>query len=339
MNILISCYSFYPSVGGLEEVNALLARAFVARGHAVKVMTMTRSTEPDNDTFDIMREPGTSDLVRAIRWCDVFLQANVSFRLGWPNFFLRRPWVISLHGNLDAEEGRDGIFSWKSRLKRLSLFVADRVISVSRAVAIRTFPQALVIGNPYRTDVFQHRPDAARPYDLVFLGRLVSDKGVHILIDALALLGERDLRPSLLIIGGGPEESALRERCRTYNLTTQVTFAGVRRGEELVEHLNKCRIMVIPSVWEDPSPIVTLEGIACGCVVVAANAGGLPDAVGPCGLIFAKGDAGDLANVLSGLLANEERIRALRLGAADYLFAHRPEAVADNYLRALAGVS
>ena len=217
--------------------NALLARAFVARGHAVKVMTMTRSTEPDNDTFDIMREPGTSDLVRAIRWCDVFLQANVSFRLGWPNFFLRRPWVISLHGNLDAEEGRDGIFSWKSRLKRLSLFVADRVISVSRAVAIRTFPQALVIGNPYRTDVFQHRPDAARPYDLVFLGRLVSDKGVHILIDALALLGERDLRPSLLIIGGGPEESALRERCRTYNLTTQVTFAGVRRGEELASSI------------------------------------------------------------------------------------------------------
>ena len=46
-----------------------------------------------------------------------------------------------------------------------------------------------------------------------------------------------------------------------------------------------------------------------------------------------------IANVLSGLLANEERIRALRLGAADYLFAHRPEAVADNYLRALAGVS
>ena len=56
MNILISCYSFYPSVGGLEEVNALLARAFVARGHAVKVMTMTRSTEPDNDTFEIMRD-------------------------------------------------------------------------------------------------------------------------------------------------------------------------------------------------------------------------------------------------------------------------------------------
>ena len=58
MNILISCYSFYPSVGGLEEVNALLARAFVARGHAVKVVTMTRSTEPDNDTFDIMRGAG-----------------------------------------------------------------------------------------------------------------------------------------------------------------------------------------------------------------------------------------------------------------------------------------
>ena len=225
----------------------------------------------------------------------MFLQANVSFRLGWPNFFIRHPWVISLHGNLDAEEGRDGIFSWKSRLKRLSLFTADRVIAVSRAVAIRTFPQALVIGNPYRTDVFRDRPDAARPYDLVFLGRLVSDKGVHLLIDALALLGEQDIRPSLLIIGGGPEESALRERCRTYNLTTQVTFAGVRHGKDLVEHLNKCRVMVIPSVWEEPFGIVALEGIACGCVVVAANVGGLPDAVGPCGLIFAKGDATDLA--------------------------------------------
>jgi len=131
MRILLATYAFFPNVGGLEEVNALLAEAFVARGHAVKIVTMTPAGQPDTSAYEILRRPKVAELIRAIRWCDVFLQANVGFRLGWPNFLIRRPWVIALHGNLDAEEGRDGVFAWKSRVKRLSLHNASRVVAVS----------------------------------------------------------------------------------------------------------------------------------------------------------------------------------------------------------------
>jgi glycosyltransferase involved in cell wall biosynthesis len=260
------------------------------------------------------------------------LQANVGIRLGWPNFLIRRPWVIALHGNLDAEEARDGVFAWKSRVKRLSLHNVSRVVAVSGAVARRTFPTARIVGNPYRKTLFRTLPNTERRYDLVFLGRLVSDKGLAVLIDALPLLGRANLRPSLLVIGGGPEESALRERCRAQGVETQVTFAGVQRSEALVSLLNRSTIMVIPSVWEEPFGIVALEGIACGCVVVAAESGGLPEAVGPCGTIFPKGDRDALAAALASLLRDEEKIQQLREHADAHLAQYDPNAVAERYL-------
>ena len=335
MRILLATYAFFPSVGGLEEVNALLAEAFVARGHAVKIVTMTPAGQPDTSAYEILRRPKVAELIRAIRWCDVFLQANVGFRLGWPNFLIRRPWVIALHGNLDAEEGRDGVFAWKSRVKRLSLHNASRVVAVSEAVARRTFPGAHVLGNPYRKSLFRRLPSEVRQYDLVFLGRLVSDKGLDVLIEALPLLERVNLRPSLLVVGGGPDEGPLRERCRAYGIEAQVTFAGVQRGEALVSLLNRSSIMVVPSVWEEPFGIVALEGIACGCVVVAAESGGLPEAVGPCGIMFPKGDRDALAATLASLLRDDGKVRQLRAHADAHLARYDPDAVAERYLDSL----
>lgn len=338
MKILLATYAFYPSVGGLEEVNALLAEAFVARGHEVKILTMTPAEEPDASAYEILRRPKLGELIGALRWSDVFLQANVGFRLGWPNFLIRRPWVIALHGNLDSEEGRDGVFAWKSRVKRFSLRRASRVVAISEAVARRTFPGARVLGNPYRKSSFRRLPSAAPRYDLVFLGRLVSDKGLDVLIDALPLLQRLNLGPSLLVIGGGPDEGALRERCRARGVEAQATFAGIQRGEALVSLLNCSAIMVVPSVWEEPFGIVALEGIACGCVVVAAASGGLPEAVGPCGITFAKGDPAALAAALASLLRDDGKIRQLRAHADAHLARHDPDRVAQAYLEILSEV-
>lgn len=339
MRILLASYPFHPSVGGLEEVNALLAEAFVKRGHTVTVATMTPAEGPDVFPYEILRRPTAGALIREIRRCDVFLQANVGFRLGWPNFLLRRPWVIALHGNLDAEEGRDGAFGWKSQMKRFSLRCANRVVAVSAAVAQRTFPRALVVGNPYRKSLFRRQSGERRADDLVFLGRLVSDKGANILVDALAILAEQNLRPSLRVIGSGPEETALRERCRAHGVAAQVDFAGAQRGEALVALLNQAKIMVIPSVWEEPFGIVALEGIACGCAVVAARAGGLPEAVGPCGVLVAKGDARALAAALAPLLRDPAAAAPLLAGADAHLARYDSDAIADAYLRVLAEAS
>jgi glycosyltransferase involved in cell wall biosynthesis len=252
--------------------------------------------------------------------------------LGWPNFLLRRPWVIALQSNLDAEEGNDGFGAWKSRIKRASLSLASRVIACSHAVARRSYPPATIIPNAYRDALFRSFPDRRPEYDLVFLGRLVSDKGAGLLIEALDLLRKDGLSPSLLIIGGGPDEAPLRQMSRQKNLDTRITFAGIARGEALVALLNRGRIMVVPSVWEEPFGIVALEGIACGCAMVVAEAGGLPEAIGPCGLTFRKGDPAALAAVLRDLLSDEGRSRKLTDAAVSHLARHRPQVVAEAYL-------
>jgi len=94
----------------------------------------------------------------------------------------------------------------------------------------------------------------------------------------------------------------------------QVTFAGQRTGSELAALINQHRIMVVPSRSEGFG-IVALEGIACGCIVVGSDTGGLPEAIGNCGIIFRSGDVVDLSKVLMQVLADkavEERILAAR---------------------------
>jgi glycogen(starch) synthase len=328
MKILLSSYAFPPSVGGLEEVSEMVAHGLAAAGHDVRVLTMTPAgAAPETHPFEILRRPRPGELFNSVRWCDAYLQMNVSLRLAWPLLFVHRPWVVALHGGLNGAGVREVV-------KRLTLRRAH-VVAVSGAIAEGAGENVAVLPNPYRESVFRNLNPGPRPYELVFLGRLVSDKGAHRLIEALALLRAGGLAPRLLIIGSGPEETALREQCERLQLNDQVEFAGLLRGHELARRLNECRIMVVPSIWEEPFGIVALEGIACGCVVVGSEAGGLPEAIGPCGCTFPKGDVAALASRLSELLRDPAKIAALRARAPEHLARHRPDRVSDAYLAVL----
>jgi glycosyltransferase involved in cell wall biosynthesis len=167
---------------------------------------------------------------------------------------------------------------------------------------------------------------------LIFLGRLVSEKGVDLLLDALARLRARELRPGLTIVGVGPELARIEEMTNQLGLRDQVSFAGPKRGAELAQVLQQHRILVIPSRYDEPFGVVALEGIACGCVAVGSCGGGLPEAIGPCGLTFPNGDAGALAQVLESLLRQPNEQRRLLGHAPEHLAKFHPATVADAYL-------
>jgi glycogen(starch) synthase len=184
--------------------------------------------------------------------------------------------------------------------------------------------------------LFQVLEDSPRDRDLVFLGRLVSDKGADLLLSAAATLSRRGLRPTLTIVGSGPEEAPLREQVRAAGLESTVSFAGARSGLELVRLLNRHRILVAPSRWAEPFGLIALEGIATGCVVVGSNRGGLPDAIGSCGLTFPNGDGDALADALERLLRHPALYASLREPADRHLRRHRCDNVAAEYLRVMA---
>jgi len=329
MKILFYSPAFLPHVGGLELNVANLAAHFVAAGHEVVVVTTTPGQGPGDFPFRVVRRPGPLELLRWTRWCDVYHQANVSLRGLWPLLLVRRPWVVSHHSWYCRTDGR---IAWQDRLKRWLLRFAAVSISVSQAIADDLSTPSVVIPNPYRDDRFRRLPGVPRTEDLVFVGRLVSDKGVDVLLDALGLLDAEGLRPRLTVVGDGPEAPRLRAQAERLGIAGQVGFLGTRTDTELVEILNRHRILVVPSRYNEPFGIVALEGIACGCIVVGSRGGGLKDAIGPCGETFENGDARDLARVLGRRLRNPEMDEECLRHAESHLARHKADRVAAAYL-------
>ena len=138
--------------------------------------------------------------------------------------------------------------------------------------------------------------------------------------------------PDLTIVGAGPEEQGLRQLAHELGLDRQVTFAGEKSGAPLAELLNRHRMLVVPSRWAEPFGVVALEGIACGCVVIGSENGGLKEAIGPCGLVFPNGNAQALAERLRYLLDHPEIESNLRQPSPPHLARFKPKAVASACL-------
>ena len=328
MKILIYSPLFYPSIGGLETVVSILAHEFFYQGQAVKLVSKTPATDSKHFPFEVIRQPRPQQLLQLTYWCDIYFQACVSLKGIWPLLVIQKNLVITHHTWYCRLDGTYGVQDYLKHF--VSRFATN--IAASRALAERISPFSTVVPNPYREDIFHKISGIAREQELVFLGRLVSDKGADLLLAALANLKSRELAPKLTIVGKGPEELQLRQQAKELDLVEQVNFAGVKVEQELVELLNSHQIMVVPSRWQEPFGVVALEGIACGCVVVGSEGGGLKDAIGNCGVTFPNGNVQALTEALAKLLTHPEQLSQYRENAASHLSRHQKANVAKAYL-------
>ena len=327
LNILFCSVPFHPSIGGTETVSALLAEHFHRAGHHVVLVTRSAAAGPERDPFEVVRRPTSARLFALMRRADVVFHNNISLRFAWPQLLLRRPWVVAHHTWIP----RHGL---AARLKRAVLGRAVN-IAVSRAVAASLPVTSTVVPNPYADDLFVRDDRLPRQDDLVFVGRLTDEKGVDRLVAALQLLAKRGVRAGLTIVGDGPEAPALRRQVESSGLADRIRFAGWQVAAELVATLNRHQVLVLPSVCEETFGIVVLEGLACGCVPLVTRSGGLPDAVGDCGLVVVRDDAAALADGIEALLGDVGLQESYRARAAAHLRRHTPDRVSKDYLQVL----
>ena len=329
MKILIYSPSFYPNIGGLETIIATLATEFSKQGNIVKLVSSTPNRDVEKFNFEVIRQPTPARLIKLMRWCDLYFQGCISLKGLFPLFLVPKPLVTSHQTWYRRPSGKK---SWKDYFKKLvSMFATN--VAVSYAIAKEIPSNSIIIPNSYQANTFALIPEIKRDRELVFLGRLVSDKGVDLLLQALANLKKRGLTPKLTIIGKGQEENNLRQQAQEFDISEQIDFAGVKVGRELVELLNAHQIMVVPSLWQEPFGIVALEGIACGCVVVGSQEGGLKDAIGECGVTFPNGDVAALTERLAQLLNEPDSLSIYRQKAQAHLARHRQTEVAKAYLK------
>jgi glycosyltransferase involved in cell wall biosynthesis len=326
MKILFTSHRFYPEIGGIEVNSEILARYFASQNHEVRLVTQFAGGEDAVFPFEVRRRPTAKELFALHCWADVVYQNNIELGSLWPVFFTRKPTIISVRTWIRAIDGRVRAVDL---LKKWVLSRADAVIAISEAIRKDSFDRAVVIGNPYRSSLFRVLPAIARENSVAFLGRFVSDKGADLLIRALADMKHDSI--GLTLIGSGPEENSLRRLAS--ELGVKARFAGPLRGEELVLELNRHQMLAVPSRWPEPFGNVALEGMACGCVVVGSDGGGLPDAIGPGGLIFRSGDIGHLIERLRSLLRDHQLREALRAASGPHLRKHVEETVSRFYLK------
>ena len=329
MKILFSSHAFYPNLGGLEAVSLMLAREFVRSGHQVIVVTRTPNGDDEPEfPFTLVRCPSARELVRFTAWAEVVFHNNLSLRTAWPLLLVRRPWVVAHHIWLPGGHDLRGA---KAAFKRLVLRKASG-IAISHAIAEDFATPCTVIPDPYDDTTFRILPGIERTRELLFVGRFVSDKGLPDLLHALARLQGQGVMPGLTVVGSGPEESAWRRLADQLGLAGQVRFVGPMRGPLLAAEMNRHSILVVPSRWREPFGIVALEGVACGCVVVGSEGGGLAEAIGPAGLTYPNGDATALAGCLHKMLTDDRLVRQCHRAAAEHLARHTPALVASRYL-------
>ncbi|WP_375436919.1 glycosyltransferase family 4 protein [uncultured Hymenobacter sp.] len=337
LRILLLSHKFHPDIGGIEVNSEIYASAFAGAGHEVRILTWssTVTAEDSKFPFKIIRNPSTSTLFQQHEWADIVFENNPCVRLAWPAVLFGRPSVIALNTAIEWESSA----SW---LKRKWLRRADAVISVSEAVRKQNWPASSVIGNPYRAKDFMMIPDVNRTNNFVFLGRLVSQKGVAMAIQAfhrvLSILSEnKDYteKPSLTIIGDGPERENLEALVASLDIKAYVNFIGFLEGKALARELNRYRYQLVPSLYGEAFGNVVLEGMACGCLPIVSNSDGLPDAAGKAGLVFQRGSVESLASTILGILQDPSLELELRRAAPAHLSAHQPEVVAARYLRIL----
>ncbi|MFC7400066.1 glycosyltransferase family 4 protein [Chelatococcus sp. GCM10030263] len=165
-----------------------------------------------------------------------------------------------------------------------------------------------VVHNGLAESEFEPLPQREPPFDLLFIGELRKLKGVDVLIDALALLRDRDgLTPRLVLIGAGPDETAFRTDITRRDLAGQVT---IRPPCPIREALAEARVMVVPSRAES-LPYVVLEAAAAGRPLIATRVGGIPEIFGPKAYQLVRpDDSAALAEAIADRLRHLDRAQA-----------------------------
>lgn len=315
----------------------LTARELTRLGHEVRLVTQTQNSEADDYPFAVIRTPSHRQLLGIVRWSQAVLQFNVNLKAMWTWALIRRPLVISHQGLYGSPGRRKGL---RERVKHL---VASRAINIacSPYVAEHLPGQQTVIPNVYDDAMFRVKGDIVRDRDFLFVGRLVSDKGAEDYLNALAQVRRERSDVTATIVGDGVERPALQALGKELGLDGCLQFWGSKKGEELVDAMNRHQFLVVPSRWEEPFGIVALEGMASGCLVIGSRGGGLGYAIGPCGLTFPNRDLPALIDCMKQALDAPDSSRNGNEQASLYLEKFSPAAVArqyENVLLAAVGV-
>ncbi|ERP39094.1 glycosyl transferase group 1 [Chitinivibrio alkaliphilus ACht1] len=224
------------------------------------------------------------------------------------SFFHRTPYVITTHGTdvfilkkfpLLTHIARP-VFKKAARVQTISTYVQDLTMNMFSLPARKT----LRIPMPIREEQFPLSPP--RFYGgtkLLCIGRLIKRKGVHVLVESLALLPPEY---ELTIVGTGPEETSLSEQMKRLKVEHRIRHIRQLSPKDLSTIMGESDIFILPSLtdWKGETEglgMVLLEAQRMGLALIASNSGGMTDIVihEETGFLFPEGESNALAQQIT----------------------------------------
>ena len=195
-------------------------------------------------------------------------------------------YYIYVHGNLSDELRlkKQKISFFRKYMYKVTCKKSDGLIAISNSVA-KSIKEHLpnisnkinIIYNGVNLKQFKNSNSfigVNKMPTILFVGRLINEKGVHLLIKAISEL-KIDIR--CLIIGDGPERKKLEELSVKLGVDKKIDFLGMRRN--IAEYYKKADLFIHPAIWEEGFGITLVEAMASGLPCVAFNKGAIPEII------------------------------------------------------------
>lgn len=336
MKILIYSPAYRANSGGLENMTLLLANYFRESGNEVDIISH-QSPLLSNKIDWVYYTPSFSKQISLFLACDIFYMPNISLKGIWLLLFNPfKVWVIS-HNGWYGNYSPKGSKTILERLK-IKLSTKAKNIAVSKTVAEYLKIQCEVIPNCFNHNIFYLRPQVARAKTVVFVGRLVSDKGIDTLLKACDKLWSAGMQFQLHIIGDGPELNWIQSFIADNSNGNKIVLHGYISGNILGEELNRHKLLIAPSKCPEGFGLVVLEGLSSGCQVIVSDMGALPEVVGEFGKIFPSGNVDSLAQLIKNELFEPELNQdPAQVKLKEYLNIHSIENIGKAYLNVFRG--
>lgn len=235
-------------------------------------------------------------------------------------------------------------FTWQNIYRRLlppfnlfescSLRWSDYGLAGNQeAVAVlrrKGYRGALAVIPQFGVDPQLYRPadePADRPFTVGYLGRLVEQKGVLLLLQALAGLGG-DWR--LVLVGTGPYHGQLAAKAAALDIAGRVSFVPAVPSTSVPAVLAGLDVLVLPSLtcpnWKEQFGRVLIEAMACRIAVIGSDSGEIPNVIGAAGVVFPEGDVAALRACLVRQRADPAERRRLGILGRERVLANYTQA-------------
>ena len=366
MKILILSHEYPPVGGGGGQSCKTLINELVQRGEQVTLITAQYKDLPNKEEFSnfrIIRVPslrknpykigllgmGTFIIfsffagLRVIRkWKPQLIHAQFAVPAGFTAFLLNKcttiPYMLTSHlGDVPGgvPEKTDGWFRWFFPGTIPIWKHAAKVVCVSNFTAALAYDNYGIVtttipnGVDLSTGVKQISTN--NPPTIVFAGRFVAQKNLPAILEILESV--RDFNWKCILIGDGPLFKETREKIISLGLKERFSLTGWISPKKVDEYLSCGDILLMPSLSEG-LPVVGLQALTKGLVILANKVGGFTDLVieNRNGVLANIGDKSTLIEALKEYLCSPEKLKSGRMASLEIARNYDIKKIADQYL-------